>query len=332
MASSRRAGTFCTLHFAPSLFCTELRPMEFGKLPSIDVVNFSLPPDPPQNEAVLQSLRAAPKAAHIYLGVTGYNMKEWLGRWYPPGAKTKDYLRFYGQQFNTIEHNTTHYRIPDQAMVQRWRDEVPDDFRYCPKLPQSISHAGDLGINGPETRLFCEAIAGLDEKLGCCFIQVPPYFKVQQAPALERFLEQFPLGDIPLAVEVRHESFFEPGRQVDAFFQMLEKQEVATVITDVAGRRDVCHMRLTSKRVLIRFVGNGLHPTDYSRVEDWARRLSDWFRQGLREVYFFCHEPDNLLAPDLAEFAARVFADALPEAVLRGPSPVRPAPQQGTLF
>jgi uncharacterized protein YecE (DUF72 family) len=80
----------------------------------------------------------------------------------------------------------------------------------------------------------------------------------------------------------------------------LEKYGASTVITDVAGRRDVAHMALTSGQVLVRFVGNDLHPTDFTRLDDWAERLTDWFSRGLKECYFFTHEPDNLLAPDLA--------------------------------
>lgn len=306
--------------------------MEFGKLPSLEHVDFRLPPDPPENQALLQALPSPAQSPHIYLGPTGYNMRAWVGRWYPTGAKAKDYLRHFGLQFNTIEHNTTHYRIPDYATVSRWYEEVPSDFRYCPKLPQSISHAGDLGVNGREIQLFCSAITDLKEKLGCCFMQLPPYFNNRQTPALERFLDYFPIAMVPLALEVRHESFFQTAAQGSHFFQLLEKHQVATVITDVAGRRDVCHMRLTNSRVLIRFVGNGLHPSDFSRVEAWGERLAQWCSLGLQEVYFFCHEPDNLLAPELTEFAAKTFKSAIPEAVLRGPTPELPQPQQGSLF
>lgn len=306
--------------------------MEFGKLSSVELVDFTFPAEPPQNLAVLKSFPPRTAAPLIYIGPTGYNMKEWVGRWYPAGTKAKDFLLRYGLQFNTIEHNTTHYRIPDQATVERWRHEVPDDFRYCPKLPQTISHARDLGLNSSDTRFFCEAIAGLGKKLGCCFIQLPPYFDANQLPVLELFLEKFPLEDIPLAVEVRHESFFQEQRLANRFFQLLEKYHVASVITDVAGRRDVCHMRLTADKVLIRFVGNGLHPTDYSRVRAWAERLATWIQLGLREIYFFCHEPDNLRAPELSDFATRTFAKAIPEAILRGPSAEQPPPVQGTLF
>lgn len=305
--------------------------MDFGKLPSVDRVDFSLPPEPPQNAAVLDALPLRPGPPLVYLGATGYNMKAWVGRWYPAGAKDKSFLQHYGRQFNTIEHNTTHYRIPDSAAVARWGEEVPADFRYCPKIPQTISHARDLGLSGNEIALFTEAIRNLGERLGCCFIQLPPQFSVQNLPILARFLEAFP-ADIPLAVEVRHPSFFLPTVEAEDFFNLLQAHGVSAVITDVAGRRDVCHLRLTTGTVLIRFVGNGLHPTDFSRVDEWAGRMASWFQQGLHAVYFFCHEPDNLLAPDLALYAGRVFAAAMPGVKLRGPQPEIPPAQQGTLF
>lgn len=302
--------------------------MDFGKLPSVDRVDFTLPPEPAPNGDVLAVL-TPPVQASLYLGATGYNMKPWVGHWYPFGAKDKDFLRYYGTQFNTIEHNTTHYRIPDTATVARWREEVPSDFRYCPKIPQTISHARDLGLSSGLIPLFCEVIAGLEEQMGCCFLQLPPQFSTRDLPMLERFLEAFG-PDIPLAVEVRHPSFFEPTVAAEMFFQMLQEKNVATVITDVAGRRDVCHMRLTNRHVLIRFVGNGLHPTDYERIRAWSERLKHWFDAGLHAAYFFTHEPDNLLAPDLAAFCAEVFGEKMPEVVMRGPKPV--SGQQGTLF
>ncbi|MBK9338724.1 MAG: DUF72 domain-containing protein [Lewinellaceae bacterium] len=303
--------------------------MDFGKLPVVDHVNFLLPPDPPQNAALLSALPPRIAAPKVYLGATGYNMKPWVGRWYPAGTREKDFLHHYGRQFNTIEHNTTHYRIPDLATVARWREEVPADFRYCPKIPQTISHARDLGLHGREIHLFCTAIRELGQTLGCCFMQLPPHFEPKNLSILDRFLDVFP-EDIPLAVEVRHPDFFRDGTGSADYFQLLHTRRVSTVITDVAGRRDVCHLRLTTGCVLIRFVGNGLHPTDYTRVEDWAERLAQWFGQGLQEAYFFCHEPDNLLAPELAAYAAQIFSEKVPG--VRGPVPAQAPPQQGTLF
>jgi hypothetical protein len=70
----------------------------------------------------------------------------------------------------------------------------------------------------------------------------------------------------------------------------------------VAGRRDVLHMRLTTPSAMIRFVGNNLHPTDYTRIDAWVERLKVWFANGLQQLYFFVHEPDNITSPELATY------------------------------
>lgn len=299
--------------------------MEFGKLPNVDGVDFSLPPDPPANTPLLGALHPGGPPA-VFIGATGYNMRPWVGVWYPEGAKPADFLRHYGRQFNTIEHNTTHYRIPDEATVRRWRAETPGDFRFCPKLPQSVSHARDLGAHSGDLAAFCRSIALLEEKIGACFLQLPPHFGPDRLPLLAHFLQKFPT-EIPLAVEARHPAFFASPN--DGWFELLAQHGVGAVITDVAGRRDVCHMRLTSDKCLVRFVGNALHPSDGQRVREWAVRMEEWLRLGLKEFYFFAHEPDNLLAPDLATLACSAFAAAAPNALMR------PAPKsyrQASLF
>jgi uncharacterized protein YecE (DUF72 family) len=108
---------------------------------------------------------------------------------------------------------------------------------------------------------------------------------------------------------------------VEEVFGRMAEAEMGTVLTDVAGRRDVLHMHLTSSIAMIRFVGNGLHPTDYSRIDSWIPRLRQWHQQGLQEVYFFTHEPDNLLAPELAKYLATALK-TFPEIESRGPQKI----------
>ena len=277
--------------------------MKFGKLTDIEEVDFGLPPDHPKTAQVLQLQRDASKQLQFYIGCTGWSMKEWLGKVYPTGTKAKDYLKHYAKQFNTIELNTTHYRIPSKASIEKWYTESTADFKFCPKIPQTISHSKNLGIGTGKILEFCEAIQGLEEKLGCCFMQFPPYFGKDRLGQVQQFIQHFP-SHIPLAMEFRHESWYNSPKDSESLFQLLEDNGIATVITDVAGRRDVLHMCLTNTTAMIRFVGNGLHPTDYTRITDWVARIQEWHTQGLSEIYFFPHEPDNLLAPDLADFLA----------------------------
>ena len=294
--------------------------MEFGKLPDISKVDFSLPEDAP---ATAKSLRKYNKSEkfHFYIGCTGWSMKEWVGNIYPAGTKTQDYLQAYGVQFNTIELNTTHYRIPDLATIDKWKAETPADFRFCPKVPQILSHSRDLGLSNPAFGLFCESVVALGEKLGACFLQVPPHFGLNSRGVLEKFIQHWPKS-IPLNVELRHESWFDgASAEAEAVFEQLAVAEMGTVLTDVAGRRDVLHMRLTSPIAMIRFVGNKLHPTDYSRIDAWIPRLRQWHEQGLQEVYFFTHEPDNLLAPELAKYLCTALS-GFSEVETRGPQKI----------
>ncbi len=274
--------------------------MKFGKVKDISTIDFSLPPDAPGTRQNLEHW-TAPDTAAFYIGCTGWSMKEWVGSIYPKGAKANAFLKHYGRQFNTIELNTTHYRIPTAAMIDKWYRETPDDFRFCPKVPQSISHSKNLGVGTGLIQQFTEVLAGLQEKMGCCFIQLPPYFGTDRLPVLEAFLQQFP-PQIPLAIEVRHESWFAHAAASEPLFHLLEQHNIAAVLTDVAGRRDVLHMRLTTPTAMIRFVGNGLHETDFTRIDDWVQRLKSWIEGGVHTIYFFPHEPDNILAPQLADY------------------------------
>lgn len=275
--------------------------MDFGKLDDISGVDFTLPSDSTDWAALPDCRQNMPQ---FYIGCPVWACKEWVGSLYPTNAREKDYLRHYSRQFNTIELNTTHYRIPDDATIRRWNAESPAGFRFCPKIPQEISH--QLMLQNAESlmAMFCEQVAGLGERLGICFLQLPPYLAPEHLPVLTLYLQKFSL-DVPLSVEFRHPAWFKGDsgkRHFDEAAKVLQELGVSTVICDVAGRRDVLHQRLTTRTAVIRFVGNSLHPTDYTRIDEWISRLQKWLEKGMEAVYFFVHEPDNVLSPQLADY------------------------------
>lgn len=274
--------------------------MKFGKLENIEGVDFKLPTDHPNNSNLSKELiRTAPSNFHI--GCTSWTTKEWKGKVYPEKTKAADFLLAYGRQFNTIELNTTHYRIPKPEYVQKWVDQTPADFKFCPKLLQLISHSRDLGMGTNRIKEFCNVISLFEDKLGMCFIQLPPYFGIDRLPILESFLKVFP-AELPLAVELRHESFYQSKDNLAKTIDLLIKYKRTFLITDVAGRRDILHMALTSSSTMVRFVGNNLHETDYSRMDEWVMKLNSWKAYGLKSVYFFPHEPDNIFAPEISQY------------------------------
>ena len=292
--------------------------MKFGKLADISMVDFGLPEEPGFNHQNFQNLPRSEAKPTIYVGCTGWSMKEWVGTVYPTGTKSQDYLYHYSRQFSTIEFNTTHYRIPDTGTVKKWYEQSADDFRFCPKVLQRISHSRDLGYGSGLIGEFCAAIVGLKEKLGCCFIQLPPYFGVDRLPVLKNFLERWPKS-IPIAVEVRHESWFASQESLEPFLKLLSSHNAGAVITDVAGRRDVLHLGVSNAVTMVRFVGNSLHPTDYTRMDRWVDLLGKWCKKGLQEVYFFPHQPDNLLAPEMCQYLSEKLTPLADQITFRGP-------------
>ena len=74
------------------------------------------------------------------------------------------------------------------------------------------------------------------------------------------------------------------------------------MITDVAGRRDVLHCSVSNQIVMIRFVGNALHSTDRTRLDEWVQKFGEWFGQGIKQVYLFMHQPEEAGTLELIDY------------------------------
>ncbi len=270
--------------------------MKFGKVDNVEGIDFTLPPDDPANADLLATITSH---SSFYIGATGWSMRDWKGVIYPGNAKTNQYLHFYSRQFNSIEMNTTHYRLPKTALIEKWKTAVPDDFKFCPKVWKNISHRKEMGTTDSSIRDFAYYISLLEENLGPCFLQLPPYFDFSRLELLETVLKKFP-ESFQLAIEARHESFYTEENK-KRFSELLRRHHCIWLITDVAGRRDILHSTLTTPDIMIRWVGNGLHSTDYSRINEWKNRIAHWKSMGLQDVYFFPHQPDNLLTPEISK-------------------------------
>lgn len=302
--------------------------MEFGKVPHPERVDFSLPPEHPQTDGVLpgKTGKSINLQETLFTGCPVWRNKNWRGLLFPERTPEAQFLRHYSKQFNCIELNATHYQTPRPEVVRSWRDQTPEGFQFCPKLPQSLSHHKRLKDARDEMLFFAESMWSFESRLGLCFLQLPPDFAPErEADTLCRFLEDWP-KEIPLAVEFRHAAWFQEGQAAEETFAHMQAQGVGTVITDVAGRRDVAHLRLTAPFVALRFVGN-VHPTDNPRLEQWAEIFAEWLARGIEKAYFWSHQPDNTEAPQTAD----QFLSLLQK---HGLQPKRPRfmPRQGGLF
>lgn len=280
--------------------------MDFGRVPEaeLNTVDFSLPKDPAGNKKVLEKASATGKPM-ILVGCAKWGRKEWVGKIYPPKTKDAQFLDEYVKHYNSIELNATHYRVSVPDII-KWNSKVEGrDFLFCPKVPQSISHFSSAFQN-PTTQAklddFLAAVSEFKEHLGPIFLQVSDKFGPKKKNELFGFLETLP-KDVKWFFEVRHPDWFLPEEQKQ-LFNTLYKLNIGSVITDTAGRRDCCHMHLTTPSTFIRFVGNSLHKTDYSRIDEWVKRIKKWLDEGLQELYFFMHMHDEAFSPELSLYLA----------------------------
>ena len=271
--------------------------MQFGRLENIDNVDWQMPPVHPATIEMLS--RQGDGEPLFYIGCSVWSVKEYVGRVFPPGTPGSRYLEAYGRQFYTVEANSTHYNIPTPQTIAKWRDTVQEGFRFCPKFPQFISHRKKMTGNPEAIDRFLNTVLGLEDKLGISFLQLPPYFGPDRCDDLIELLEYLPY-DFRTTVEFRHPDWFADPYLMDDIFSYLETRQIPVVISDVAGRRDVLHQRLSSPVLFLRFNGHNLHPTDYTRIDAWVERIKEWVEEGLKEVYIFVHEPDQHLNADLA--------------------------------
>lgn len=301
--------------------------MDFGRIKNIETIDFSLPVDNINNQKVLH--RVNDKPPMIYVGCPVWADKKWIGKIYPDDAQEKYFLRYYAQQFNCIELNATHYKIPGASSVQRWKGMTSADFKFCPKVPQVISHATNIIDMKDVMAEFIDAVIYFDNNLGTTFLQLPPHFSTKRLQELIVFLSLIE-KPIKLAVELRHQSWFSDKAAFEELCDFLMENDHSLVITDVSGRRDVLHQRLTNKTAFIRFGGNDLHPTDYKRLDDWVNRCLYWIENGLEEIYFFVHTPDKSLCPEMANYFIEKFNKN--SLVKIKPVSINKSIQQGVLF
>lgn len=270
--------------------------MKFGKVEDPSIIDFTLPPDHPGTEVILNKYASKDKPC-IEVGCAKWNKADLKG-FYPRG--TKDELAYYSTQFRSIELNATFYRIFPPEQVEKWVDKTPDDFKFFPKVPQLISQFRRLKDCEDIVTEYLTSMAAFKDKLGMIFLQMPQNFAPKSFPDLENFIELWP-KEFPLTLELRHADWYNQGDVAEQLYHLLESHGISHVITDTAGRRDLMHMRLTTPYAFIRYTGAN-HESDYTRLDDWLDRIAVWIDQGIQGVYFFVHQNLEQASPLLSAY------------------------------
>ena len=227
----------------------------------------------------------------LRIGCSGWNYRDWRDAFYPPKLPARRWLEAYAESFDTVEVNTTFYRLPKVEAVAAWAAQTPPRFVFAFKASRYMTHIKRLREMEQRVPVFYERIAPLLDagKLGPVLWQLPANFR-RDDERLAGALARLPAGRH--AFEFRHESWFAPE-----VYALLRGAGVALVIGDHPQRPFQAH-ELTADFAFVRFhYGRRGRGGNYSvrELEEWAQRIRAW-RSG-RDVYAYFNNDWNVYAP-----------------------------------
>ena len=210
-------------------------------------------------------------ALPVRIGCSGWNYKDWRGREYPPGVPPRRWLAHYARGFDTVEVNSTFYRLPRPGAVATWVADTPPGFVFAVKASRYLTHVKRLADMGRGVERLYEGIAPLvaSGKLGPVLWQLPENFH-RDDDRLGAALERLPPGRH--CFEFRHAGWF-----AEPVYDLLRRHGVALVYGD-DPRRPFQALELTADWTFIRFHrGRRGRRGNYSETElrEWAARIRD---------------------------------------------------------
>jgi uncharacterized protein YecE (DUF72 family) len=217
----------------------------------------------------------------LLAGTSGFSYKEWLGKFYPEKHPVDQMLGYYASHFSTVEINNTFYRMPAEAMLANWAEQVPGTFLFTLKAPRRITHELRLKECEAHVAEFLRRAQVLGAKLGPLLFQLPPYLK-KDLPRLRDFLALLPAGR-SAAFEFRNESW-----QDEQVYAALREKGAMLCYTDteegdppaVVATSGECYLRLRRTRY------------ENAELGEWAGRIAAL--EVSRAYVYFMHEDDAL--------------------------------------
>jgi uncharacterized protein YecE (DUF72 family) len=212
---------------------------------------------------------------NVRIGCSGWNYSHWRnGVFYPPRCAQKNWLSYYSRFFDTVEINSTFYRLPSPTSATHWLEQTPDDFLFAVKVSRYLTHVKRLRELHDHLGTLLERLGPLaaSPKLGPFLWQLPPTFRRDDVRLAEA------LGALPTefrhAFEFRHESWF-----CERVYDLLRSHNVALVIADRPEISSFQTEELTADFTFLRFhSGLQQHGGDYVSAElrQWATKIHAW--------------------------------------------------------
>ncbi|KGH47386.1 histidine kinase [Modestobacter caceresii] len=236
----------------------------------------------------------------VIIGTSGWQYRDWRGRFYPPVLPQRLWLEHHAEHFATVESNNAFYRLPERTTFERWRERTPPDYRWAVKASRFLTHLKRLREPAEPVARLMDRVAGLGDRLDVVLLQLPPTLKAD-VELLSECLGQFPAGT-RVAVEPRHESWW-----TDEVRGLLERYQAALCWADRAEQPIAPLWRTTEWGYLRLHTGAdgwGYRP---ETLQLWAQRLAETYGDDDVLVYFN-NDPGGAATVDAVTFADAVRA------------------------
>jgi uncharacterized protein YecE (DUF72 family) len=206
---------------------------------------------------------------------------------FPESFQNASRLTYYSSLFNSIEINSSFYKIPQSKTVAKWAGEVSPQFRFTFKLYKEITHNKDLEINKDVVEHFFKSIHAVGEKKGCVLIQFPPGIDKDYLIKLNSLLKcihEAEGNDWKIAVEFRNKSWYN-----DATYNLLNMFNSTLVMHDIpkSATPMIDHQ---CDFLYIRFHGptgnyRDSYPENY--LSEYATYVNEWINEGKKVFMYF---------------------------------------------
>ena len=230
----------------------------------------------------------------IHIGTSGWSYKHWKGDFYPKDLRERDWLPFYANTFAVTEINRSFYRLPTEKAVAAWKDQVPKNFIFCPKMSRFLTHMKKL--NNPEEPLerFFSVFEPMKKQMGPILIQLPEIVKFNY-DRVEYFfsLVANEYRQYDFVLEIRHQTWL-----ADDALNLMAKHKIGLVISQSGNQFPYSEM-VTAKNIYVRFHGpEALYASSYSdeQLKYFALKFKNWMKEG-HEVWAFFNNDIHGYAP-----------------------------------
>ncbi len=241
--------------------------------------------------------------ADIRIGCSGWHYKHWRGPFYPEKLPSTRWLEFYIERFDTVELNSTFYRLPPERGLATWRDSTPSDFVFTAKGSRFITHMKKLSQPENSIKKYFDRVEVLGRKLGPILFQLPPWWELN----LER-LEEFLLA-LPRRRRYGFE-FRNATWHTGDVYALLRKRNAAFCAFDIAQFQSPVVITADFAYVRLHGPGPGRYQGSYSHeaLSEWARRIRGWAKE-LKAVYVYFDNDMAAFAPHNALELKRLCAN-----------------------